>query len=132
MRALDTNTLVRLLVDDDARQAARVVALCERTAAAGETLFVSDVVVCELVWVLGRGYRISRDRIEGMLDALLRTRHLRFREPDRLRDALAAFGRGRGDFADYLIREHARAAGCDAVVTFDRALHGEAGFVAPD
>lgn len=37
----------------------------------------------------------------------------------------------RGDFPDYLIRERALSAGCDAVVTFDRALHREPGFVAP-
>ena len=37
---------------------------------------------------------------------------------------------GRGDFADYLIREHANEAGCEAVVTFDRVLHRDPGFVA--
>ena len=36
-----------------------------------------------------------------------------------------------GDFADYVIKEHARAAGCDEVATFDWALLKEPGFVAP-
>lgn len=45
--------------------------------------------------------------------------------------ALNAYERGRADFADYLIREHARRAGCDNVATFDKALLKEPGFIAP-
>ena len=43
-------------------------------------------------------------------------------------NALAAYRVGRGDFADYLIREQARAAESAEVVTFDQALKGEEGF----
>lgn len=43
--------------------------------------------------------------------------------------ALSAYERGRGDFADYLIREHARGAGCDGVATFDKVLLKEPTFV---
>jgi predicted nucleic-acid-binding protein len=42
-----------------------------------------------------------------------------------------AFAAGRGDFADYVMRESARAAGCHEVATFDRALLREPGFIAP-
>jgi predicted nucleic-acid-binding protein len=42
--------------------------------------------------------------------------------------ALHSYRGGRGDFADYLVREQARAAGAEEVVTFDRALKGEDGF----
>ena len=34
----------------------------------------------------------------------------------------------RGNFADYLLREHARAADCDTVATFDTVLVKEHGF----
>jgi predicted nucleic-acid-binding protein len=45
--------------------------------------------------------------------------------------ALESFIAGKGDFADYVIQEHARAAGCDEIVTFDRALLRESGLVSP-
>ena len=51
--------------------------------------------------------------------------------PTGLVRALAAFIRGKGDFADSVIKEHAQAAGCDGVATFDRTLLKEEGFVAP-
>jgi len=44
------------------------------------------------------------------------------------RRAVAAYRDGAGDFADYLTREQALAAGAAQVVTFDRAVKGEPGF----
>ena len=131
MIALDTNVLVRFLVEDDAVQTARATELIDRVADAGERLFVSDVVVCELVWVLDAAYRVRRAEIGSTLAALLRAKQLRFESTDRLARAIHAFNAGRGDFADYVIREHARGAGCAEVATFDRALLREAAFVEP-
>jgi predicted nucleic-acid-binding protein len=129
--ALDTNVLVRYLVEDDRAQTAAAAALIERSVAEDKACFVSGIVLCETVWVLTVSYRVPRREVGAILRELLRARHLAFDSPDQLARALEAFTRGRGDFADYLIREQARAAGCRTVATFDRALLGEPGFVAP-
>jgi predicted nucleic-acid-binding protein len=131
MIALDTNVLVRFLVEDDKAQSAKVVGLVARAIAADEALFLSDVVICETVWVLVAAYRVPRAEIGATLGRLLMAAHLRFEDPDRLSRALEAFLAGKGDFADYVIREEARAAGCDRVATFDRVLLKESAFVAP-
>ncbi len=131
MIALDTNVLVRFLVEDDKAQTAAAVALVKRAVAADEGLFVTDIVLCEVVWVLRYSYEVPRLEIVHALEQLVHARHLAFATPDVLARALAAFSSGKGDFADYLIREHAIAAGCDAVATFDRALLRERGFVKP-
>ena len=65
------------------------------------------------------------------LPLLFNAAHLTFRDADGLMRALAVFVDGKGDFADYVIQEHARAAGCAGVATFDRTLLKETGFVAP-
>ncbi len=65
----------------------------------------------------------------GNLELLLQIENVD--SPDRLLRALSAFEVGRGDIADYVIREDAKAAGCDSVVTFDKALHKEEMFVSP-
>ncbi|MEP6765661.1 MAG: type II toxin-antitoxin system VapC family toxin [Gemmatimonadaceae bacterium] len=130
MLALDTNVLVRYLVEDDARQSALATAVIHRAISGDESLFVSDVVVCEAVWVLGRLYKVGRTEIIGLLRDLFRARHLEFRATDELSRALEAYEGGKGDFSDYLIREHARAADCESVVTFDKVLLKERGFVA--
>lgn len=131
MIALDTNLLVRYLVDDDPAQARRAAAVVERAVARDEPLYVSQIVVCETVWVLSAGYGFGRDAVASTLENLFRARHLQHEDLDSLRRALEAYRAGRGDFADYLIRERARAAGCDHVVTFDRELLREDGFRAP-
>ncbi|MDP3767953.1 MAG: type II toxin-antitoxin system VapC family toxin [Dehalococcoidia bacterium] len=131
MIALDTNVVVRFLVADEPRQAARARAVVARAASAGERLFVADVVWCETVWVLDSAYEFSRKEIGAALRRLLGAREVAVRSFDRLGAALDAYERGRGDFADYLIREEARAEGCEAVVTFDRVLLRDEGFRAP-
>lgn len=131
MIALDTNVLVRFLVEDDPAQSAAAAALIDHAVDVGDEIFVSDIVLCETVWVLSGSYRVARPTIVDALRELLRARHLTFTAPDQLSRALDAFARNRGDFADYLIREHARAAGCETVATFDRALLHHPGFTVP-
>jgi len=93
-------------------------------------LYVSDVVVCETVWVLSVAYKVGRKEIAAVLRNLFRARHLAFGAVEQLIRALEAYDAGKGDFADYLIREHARAADCESVATFDRLLQRERGFIA--
>lgn len=131
MIALDTNVLVRFLVEDDAKQTRQATQVLEHALASGEPCFVSDVVMCEIVWVLDARYKIGRAEIQHALERLLQSHQLVFTSSSVLARALHAFTKGRGDFADYLIREHARTAGCETVVTFDGKLLKEAGFCGP-
>ena len=131
MTGLDTNVLVRFLVADEPEQAARAARLFERSADAGETLFVAQIVVCELVWVLGYAYGRTRAEIASGLEQLLMARQLTFEAPDQIRRALQRFAAREGDLADWLIWERSRVAGCDAVATFDSRLLRSAEFALP-
>ena len=131
MIALDTNVLIRFLVEDDEAQSRRATKLIEGAVARDEQLFVSDIVMCETVWVLASAYRFSRAEIVDALSQLLRARSAVFSSADNIARALDAYRKGRGDFADYLIREHARSAGAETVATFDGALIKESGFSKP-
>ena len=133
MIGIDTNVLVRFLVEDDEEQAAQVTALFEKTIAENTTLFISDIVICicETVWVLASRYRFSRSEITSVLRSLFEADHLSFAPTSRYVHALAAYTAGRGDFADYMIREQCVVAGCSRVVTFDQALLKETGYSSP-
>ena len=122
MRGVDTNVLVRFLVGDDPGQASRAASLFTRATAEGERLFVAQIVVCELVWVLGYAYDKSRSEIAAGLETLMRARQLTFEDVDQLRAAVERFAAGDGDLADWLIWERSRAAGAERVVTFDGRL----------
>jgi predicted nucleic-acid-binding protein len=131
MIALDTNVLVRFLVEDDAAQTKRAVAIITRASRQDESLYIGDIVVVETVWVLTRAYKLPKAEVIDVMRRLVRARQLAFSSTDLVTDALDAYATGQGDFTDYLLRGAARAAGYEEVATFDRALHKEQGFVAP-
>ena len=128
MIGVDTNVLVRFVVDDDALQAKRADALFRRAIAKGERVFISDAVLCELVWVLDAAYRFRRTEIAEALANLIRATGVEIDDSDVVHAALAAFRVGRGDFADYVIRDRALGTGCSSIATFDKRLWSERGF----
>ncbi len=131
MSASDSNIVVRLFADDDPMQSAMVAALIADVEQAGDRLFVSNVVLCETVWTLGRTYRFDRAQIASVVEDLLETATFDLESSDDVRAALDAFRAGRGGFADYLIRERARRAGELPVATFDKDVMHEDGFAGP-
>jgi predicted nucleic-acid-binding protein len=92
--------------------------------AGGERLFVSSVVLCELVWVLRGAYSLDRPTIAMALERILATAQLEIDEKDVVREALADYRAGGGDFADYVIGHRGRDVGCKSTATFDRRLKG--------
>lgn len=70
-KALDTNVLVRFLVNDDEKQARITFRLFQQAEATKEKLYVSNLVILELRWVLGFSYEISRTDTLRALDQLL-------------------------------------------------------------
>ncbi|MCU0636521.1 MAG: type II toxin-antitoxin system VapC family toxin [Gemmatimonadaceae bacterium] len=131
MLAIDTNVLVRLLVEDDPIQSRAAAAVVRTRSARGERVLVTRTVLVETVWVLKAAYGQSRAQIVDVLSALLRADDFVIDGSDAAGRALRAYADGRGDFADYIIREDALAAGATMVVTFDRVLQREDGFVRP-
>ena len=131
MIALDTNVLVRFLVEDDKVQSRRAKKLVEEAVMDDEDLFVADLVVVETVWVLKRSYGLKKEAVAAVLRMLLGARNLRFESSDRVARAIDAYQKGRGGFSDYLIREKAAEWECETVVTFDSVLQKEEGFTRP-
>lgn len=102
MAGLDTNVLVRWLVDDDAGQSRRIAAMFESAARLDETLFVPLTVMLELEWVLRSRYAFAKPDILLALNALLETRELEFQAEPAVERALHAYRQGKADFADCL------------------------------
>lgn len=131
MIGLDTNVLVRFLVRDDEAQHRAAVDLLSRGVTAGERFFIGEVVLAETTWVLGSRYRCSREELAAVIRQLVAAEELDFESADRVVRALHAFEQGAAGFADYLIGERARDAGCHEVYTFDQKLLRDQPFVRP-
>lgn len=132
MKGLDTNVLVRYLVTDDKKQAEKAGAYIRRTVASGESCFINNIVLCELVWVLESAYDYDKESIADVLERILVTKQFELERKDITRQAVHDYREGRGDLADYLIGRINQALGCDATVTFDRALKNATPFMALD
>lgn len=120
MAALDTNVLVRLLVRDDAAQAAQAQARIEQAASKSIPLFVPITVVLELEWVLRSRYAYAKQQVLAALAALLEVREFEWQDEAAVEHALHFYRHHRADFAECLHLGCAAAAATLPLLTFDR------------
>jgi predicted nucleic-acid-binding protein len=114
VRALDTNVLVRALVQDDPAQGRRA----QECLSAGP-VYVPITVILELEWVLRSRYGYSPRSISDAIEKLAILENAVVGEQAAVVAAARKMRQG-WDFADAL--HHALAAGCDDFLTFDTTL----------
>jgi predicted nucleic-acid-binding protein len=129
MLGLDTNVLIRYLVQDEAQQCERARRLIARELAKGEPVFVSLLVLLETEWVLRSRYALEKAQCLMTLSALLDTADLAFEDEACIEQALYSWKDSTADFADCLIEARNRRLGCSATATFDGKALAIAGFV---
>ncbi len=120
MVGLDTNVLVRWIVDDDPRQAARVKRLLEEAVEQESPLFVPSTVMLELEWVLRSRYAFDKSTVLGAFNALLEARELEFQDAPAIERALSFYRQNSADFADCLHAGQCGSARHVPMVPFDR------------
>jgi len=126
MIGLDTNVLVRYIMQDDARQSALATRLVESLSVESPG-FVPLVSVVELAWVLSSAYALDRGQVVQAVESLLRTKEIVVERAEIVWKALRVFQRANADFADCLIERSAAVAGCDRTMTFDRGAANSCG-----
>jgi predicted nucleic-acid-binding protein len=119
MLGLDTNVLVRLLIEDDVAQTQRARKLVDTAVAEQEMVLVSLPVLLETEWVLRSRYEMPPEAILGLLRAALETRELAFEDEAAVEEALFNWQDGHSGFSDCLIVAHNRQLGCRSTATFD-------------
>lgn len=101
MKGADTNLIVRFLVKDEENQARKVKQLLDE----GEILFINDVMLSELYWVLVHVYDYSKNDFLIAVDALLYMKNIRFFDKQVVRDSLADYIHSTSGFVDCLIHQ---------------------------
>jgi predicted nucleic-acid-binding protein len=120
MPALDTNVLVRYVVQDDSAQLAAAKRLIGRCVAEGQSLFVPVTVALELEWVLRASFGYPRDDVLQTLSNLFSAAELSFESERALEVALQLYREGTVDFGDCLHVALATEAGEPPLWTFDK------------
>ena len=121
MIAIETNIIVRHLVDDDAAQfeaANRFFA----SLTPQNPGFICREVIAELVWVLERFYKLPRSTIGAAILELTSSTDLIVENDEAVTRATYRYMQGGVDFADLMILSASQASDCGELYTFDRKL----------
>ncbi len=125
----DTNILVRVITGDDARESR----LAEAQLADADLVALPLTMLCELVWVLARGYKIPFAEIAVAISRLVNAANVAV-DRRAVAAGLAMLQAG-GDFADGVIAHEGIGLGGEIFVSFDRravgalTAHGRAALV---
>jgi len=127
VKGLDTNVLMRHFTQDDAAQARLASHFIALECTREDPCFINRVVLCEIVWVLESAYDYPRKDISDALERVLRTQEFSVEGMPAAWAALQMYRVGVTDFADCLIGEANREAGCTETVTLDKKAARDAG-----
>jgi predicted nucleic-acid-binding protein len=130
MLGLDTNVLVRFLVQDDPNQFDRARRLIRRETNTGDPVLISQLVLLECEWVLRSRYGLGKDEILRAFSSLLDSADVRIEDEACVEEALYVWKESAAEFADCLIGARHRALGCRATASFDTRASRLPGFVA--
>lgn len=129
MIGIDTNVLVRFLVQDDPDQSALATSAFGRLTGS-DPGHLATVVLVEAFWVLSRGYKLGPSDVVAALEELAASEEIVLQDPGQVAAAFDAARTG-VDFADALIASACSSRGCRTVWSFDVRAQAELGFVSP-
>ncbi len=111
----DTNLLVRAITRDDAKQSR----VAEKALAEADLVAIAIPTLCELAWVLSRGYGIGSTEVAGAIRKLLEVDNVAVNRASA--EAGLEMLESGGDFADGAIAYEGLELGAEAFVSFDKA-----------
>jgi|SRR5580658_2716037 predicted nucleic-acid-binding protein len=120
MIGLDTNVILRYLLQDDPKQSRQVNQIIEKQLSQENRGFISLVTVLEIVWVLRSLLKQTPVQISAHLERLLAADTLEVQNEQQVYEAAFALKRGTGEFEDALLGALNAWAGCSVTLTFDR------------
>lgn len=130
MPALDTNVLIRYVVEDDPKQTRIAQQYIERHAETGDALFLSASVILETEWVLRSVYGFSKEQVIQVFIRLLEAREMTFQDEASLERAVHRYREHNIDFADCLHLATAQTFDRLPLASFERKARGIDGFEA--
>ncbi len=120
MRFVDTNVFLRFLLNDDPEKADACEMLFRRAINGEESLFTTEMVMAELVWVLESYYELSKSDVREKLEKILNTQNLDCPNREIIINALAAYEEKNIDYIDAYNASILQMKGIEEVYSYDR------------
>ncbi len=128
MIGIDTNILVRYIAQDDELQSGIATEFIENYCSNGNKIFVNHLVICELVWVLKKCYKLSKPKTIDVIQHILQTSQFSIENAQVIWQALTDYKKYSADFADYVVGRTNTFNNCDETITFDKKASKSNGF----
>jgi predicted nucleic-acid-binding protein len=120
MIGLDTNVILRYLLQDDPKQTPLANQILDQVLSEHNPGFITLVTVLELVWVLRSLLKQTPTEIATHIEHLLAADSLEVQNEQQVFEAVFALKRGTGEFEDALIGALNAWASCPYTLTFDK------------
>ena len=121
MIAIDTNILVRYITQDDLQQAEAAENLLAIYNNKPQSIFINNIVLCEFIWVLEKGYKYTQQQISSTIRIILSTEEFAFEYHNVLWLALEEYELKNTDFSDSLISKLNYNLGYKQTFSFDKS-----------
>ena len=129
MIGLDTNILVRHIMQDDPLQSPKATRIIERQLSQENLGFVSLATILETAWVLESSFRLSNQRVaQQAIERMLQIETLTIQNEKEVHAAMLVLKTGQGSFDDALIGALGTWTGCTHTLTFDKKAFRLPGF----
>ena len=120
MRFIDTNIFIRFLTNDFPRKADACEKLFRKAIENKESLFTTESVITEIIWVLESYYELPKEDVQEKVEKILNTPNLDCPHKDLILAALALYGEKNVDFIDAYNAMILRDRGINEVYSYDK------------
>ena len=120
MKFIDTNIFIRFLTNDIPDKASACEKIFREAAEKNESLFTTEMVIAEIIWVLESYYELPKKEVQELVEKILITPFLLCPQKDLILDALAIYGDKNIDYIDAYNASILREQGIMEVYSYDR------------
>jgi predicted nucleic-acid-binding protein len=120
MRFVDTNIFIRFLTNDIPQKADACEKIFKKAIEKKESLFTTDLVIAEIIWVLESFYKLGKKDIRDKLEKILNTPNLTCPNKDLILLALTLYAKENIDFIDAYNALILKEAGISEVYSYDK------------
>ncbi|MDT3698243.1 MAG: PIN domain-containing protein [Thermincola sp.] len=100
MRTIDANIILRYLTNDVPDQAMRAEKLLKRIDEGTENVFLPDIILADIIWILEGYYKQTKENIREWITAILSLQGLAFSDKDMALEALDIYVDKKTDWSD--------------------------------
>ncbi|MDX9871930.1 MAG: PIN domain-containing protein [Clostridia bacterium] len=120
MRTVDVDVILRYLTNDVPDQAKQAEELLKRVEEGNERVFLPDIILADIIWILEGYYKQTREDIREWITAILSLQGLTFSDKDTALNALDIYVDKKTDWSDAFTASQMLQREITEIYSFDR------------